>query len=560
MPHANSDEKNKLIREFGELRGQRGTFEEHWRAAAEIGSPRDNIFNQQDVTQGVKVRERQYDNKAELSLDKAAALYGSVTTPENQKWHTLSTTNPELNKIQPVREMLDTLVERLFKLRYAPRSNFSTTKYESDRSLVGFGTKVHFNGAGEGDPRTRIPLWYKPIHLSECFMSENAFGFVDKLYRRMRMTGRQILQQYGEDNVGQSMKVQFERDPETMFEVVHAVVVNPDHDPDPENFNPKTMFRYMSRTWLTHGDDELYLKEGGFRTWPYSVTRDSRRPTEQYGRGTLMKILPDMQMRNQMMRTHIRVAHQNTDPTLLAKDDSSVDINDLRPGRLAVGGLSADGSPAIAPLFTGSSYEISQDFLNEVGKSIDEAFGLNLFIGNEGIEGRDRVTATEIMARDQERARLMTPLAAKDEAEGLQTQIEREIDILQELGMMPDIPGELMEAGGEYEIVFVNPLAVSRRSDEAIGAVQTVQHVIEAAGAMPDVLDTINWTEYAGIVADANSSPAKLLNSPEEIAAIREQRAIQEQAEMLAQAAPGVGRGIKDIASAEQIATEGAPA
>lgn len=558
MPRANSTEKEQYVKEFDELRSQRGTFEEHWRKAAEVGSPRDNIFNQQDVTQGIQVRNRQYDEAAELALDKSAAFFGSVTTPQNDKWHTVRTSNEELNKVQGVREFLDSTTETLFKTRYAPRANYASTIYESDRSAIGFGTGIWFNGAGTGAPSTRVPLWYRPIHLSECFISENAFGFPDKLFRRNRRTGRQIIKEYGEDNISSSVLKQMQDRPETLHEVIAGVVPNPDFDPDPDNFT-ESRFRYLSRVWLHGTDDDFWLADGGYRTWPYSIYRDSKRPTECYGRGTLMKVLPAILMRNQMKRTQIRVGHQFSDPTLLVKDDSSIDMKDIRPGVKVSGGIAADGSSNIVPFQSGANWEISQDFLNDVGEVIKEAFGLNLFMADLDTTGRERVTATEIRFRDQERSRLLTPLASRKETEGLQPQIERELDILRELFLIPELPPEMIEAGGEYQIQFVDPLSVSRRADEAIGAVQTVETILAAAAIQPIVLDTINWDEYGPIVAEANSSPSKLLNSKEEIAEIRQARAEEEALAQAAQAAPGVGRGIKDVAQAEQIA-EGATA
>lgn len=545
-----SKESDQLQSEFDLLVGQRGTFEVHWSRAARIASPRDDHFNQETFTQGQQVRGHQYDERAEETLGRATALYGSVTTPGDSKWHKLRQTNEQLDKIQDVREYFDLVNEVLFKLRYAPRAGFSVGKHEQNRSLLGFGTGTLFTGAGSGDPRFRTPLWYRAIHLSETFISENQQGFVDKLYRRYKMSGRQILSQYGEKNVPKGSLEQLKRDSEEFFVVIHAVRPNPKFEPD--SLNPDK-FLFTSRHWMQSRDDDTFLRKGGFRTFPYSVTRDSRRPTEQYGRGTLLRVLPAIQMRNQMKRTQIRVAHQFSDPTILLRDDSTIDSADLRPGRTIVGGLDAVGNLMIQPFVSGSNWEVSQDFLIQEGQTIDSAFMLDLFLSNADLEGRDRVTATEILERDRERVRIMTPLSDRDETESLGPMIERELDILTEFGLLPEMPPELVEAEGEFDIEFTNPLAVSRRSDEAIGSVQTVQGAIEIAPSKPEVMDLVNVDEYIRILARANSSPEALLNSPDEVAAIREQRAEQEAIEMAAQAAPGVGRGVLDLAKTEEL-------
>lgn len=545
-----SKESDKLQAEFDLLVGQRGTFESHWSRAARIASPRDDHFNQETFTQGEQLRRFQYDERAEIALDRATALFGSVTTPENQTWHKLRQTNEFLQQIQEVREYFDRVNEVLFKRRYSPRAGFAVGKHETNRSLLGFGTGALFIGAGSGDPRFRNPLWYKAIHLSEIFISENQQGFVDKVYRRLRMSGRQIIDEYGEKNVPSGSLDQLKKDSETFFVVIHAIRPNPDFDP--ESLNPDK-FRFMSRHWLHDRSDDTFLRKGGFRTFPISITRDSRRPTEQYGRGTLLRVLPAIQMRNQMKRTQIRVWHQASDPPLLLKDDSSIDIADLRAGHSVVGGLDAAGNKTIEPFVTGANFEVSQEFLIQEGETIDGAFMLDLFLNPTALEGRDRVTATEILARDQERVRLMTPISGRDETESLGPMIERELDILNDFGLLPPMPPELIEAQGEFEIEFTNPLAVSRRSDEAIGSVQTVQALLELATAQPNVMDNIDGDEYARIHARANSSPEALLNSPEEVAFIRQQRQEAEILEKAAQAAPGVGRGVLDMSKAEEL-------
>ncbi len=549
-----SEESRQLQSEFDLLVGQRGTFESHWSRAARIASPRDDHFNQETFTQGEQVRRFQYDERAEQTLDRATALFGSVTTPEDQTWHKLRQTNDELEQVQAVREYFDRVNEILFKWRYSPRAAFSVSKHEQNRSLLGFGTGAMFIGAGSGDPRFRNPLWYRAIHLAEIFISENQQGFVDKVYRRFRMSGRQLIEEYGEKNVPVESREQIKKESETFFMVIHAVRPNPKFEP--ESLNPDK-FMYISRHWLHGRSDDSFMREGGFRTFPYSITRDSRKPTEQYGRGTLLRVLPAIQMRNQMKRTQIRVWHQASDPALLLRDDSSIDIADLRAGRAVVGGLDSSGRPTIQPFASGANFEVSQEFLIQEGQTIDQAFMLDLFLGSQDLEGRDRVTATEILARDRERVRIMTPLSGRDETESLDPMIERELDILTDLDLLPPMPPELIEAEGEFDIEFTNPLAVSRRSDEAIGSVQTVQAIMELAQVKPEALDIINADEYGRILALANSSPEALLNSPEEVELIRQQRAEQEALSEAAQAAPGVGRGILDMTKAEELVAGG---
>lgn len=547
MSHA--EEKSAIIKEFDKLHSDRGTLDANWTDVASIASPRDNVFNRH-VSPGENLRQNQYDETAELVLDRATSNYGAITTPDNQFWHGLIASLPELMQIHAIELYFDQLRNTVFSRRYQPKANFSTNKYEDNRSLLGFGNGILFSGEG----RTRLDpiLWYKAIHLSQCYFSENKQGIVDKVYRHYPMTMRQVIEEFGTENLPDGF---IDKPQEQETKVLHCVRPNPDFDPDPENIDP-AKFQFSSRYMLMEGgkDEETdFLRKGGFRTMPYLVQRDSRTPQEYYGRGTLQKIFPVISSLNQMTRTLIKVGHNLSDPVILGRDDSSVDMGDMRPGHLVIGGLDASGNEVIKPFNSQGRYDINVDLVDRNRTTIKEAFLLDLFM--QSFEGRERVTATEILERSREQGRLMTPLVSRSETESLGPMIEREIEILQRRGFLPDMPPELLEAEGEFEIEFTSPLSLAQKSDEAIGAQRTVQAISEAAQLSPEILDTINWDEYARIVHDAEGAATKLINSRDRVIEIRTERQQQQELEMLANAAPGVARGVKDMAEAEQIAT-----
>lgn len=554
--HANELEKHQIKVEFDGMKSARGVLEGHWSEVAEIGSPRDDVFQQQTITEGQKMRNRQYDELAETTLDRATSFFGSITTPANQRWHALRTTNIELNKIRDVSIFFEQTRDILFANRYSPRANFGSQKYESDRSLLGFGNGILFTGSNLFGIN-RSPLWYKAIHLSQIYFTENEMGLVDKATRIVKMTGRQIEAEYGKDQIDPAMMELFGRDQEREFEILHAVKPNPNFDPDSDNREKK---KYMSRHFFLGFDNEHYLRTGGFDTFPFHITRDSHLPGENYGRGTLQKILPAIKSRNQMKRTNIRIGHQIVDPAILLRDGSSIDIADLRPGHAVVGGLSADGTPAMAPWPSNGNYEISIEMLDREKQTIEQAFLLDLFVTALDRPGRDRITATEILARSQEQGRLATPLVTRLETEGLGPMIEREIDLLARAGMLPEMPGELIEAQGEFEIEFTSPLSLAQKADEAIGADNLVRSLTEVAQFKPEIMDYLNDGEYARLKRTTEGVSALILNSQEDVDEIREARAQAEAATGVAEQAAGVGRGVLDLVKAEQLVTEGADA
>ena len=179
---------------FEALKSHRSTFNSHWDEVAKVATPRDNLF-QTTRSPGQRVRSDQFDSTAELSLNRAASFYDSITTPRNKRWHGIVSPDPYLNKQIEVRRYFDNVEDILFSNRYGPRSGFPGQRYEQIRSLWSFGNGIIFTDMHQTNIR------YKSIHLSQFYMDENAYSVVDVAYREMQMTIRQMIQQFGEDAV-----------------------------------------------------------------------------------------------------------------------------------------------------------------------------------------------------------------------------------------------------------------------------------------------------------------------------------------------------------------------
>jgi len=266
-----------------------------------------------------------------------------------------------------------------------------------------------------------------------------------------------------------------------------------------------------------------------------------------------MATLPNVKMLNQMKKTHIEAAHMNVRPPLLMRDDGSINTVDIRPGRTIVGGIDANGNPTIQPLNHGARFDISEVNLVAEQNNIREWFMLDLFINSLEREA----TATEVVARSQEQARLLSSMSGQEETESHSVMIEREINLLNTIpGMLPEMPGELIEAGGEFQIEFSSPLASSQKSDEALGAMQTFQTIAAAAQFDPSIMDRFDMDAYAMVISEANGTPAKIMRGDEDVAMIRQQRAQQEQMMAAAQMAPGVAKAGLDVARTEKTMSE----
>ena len=542
MTKSDSEIISRCVQRFEEMRSHRANFEEQWDEVAQVTTPRDQNFNTY-FSAGQKMRSQQYDSTAELALSRASSFYDSVTTPRNKRWHGLKSSNYELNKIDKVREYFDVVEDVLFQMRYGPGSNYPSQRHEQVRSLFSFGNGIIFTDL------VRSRIRHKAIHLSECYFDEDAWGFVDTIYRKICMTYRQMVQAFGEDAIPEGIKNQSKTSSMQKYEVLHTCETNDKYDP--ESANPEER-KYISY-YILNESQKAILDRTGYNTFPYSVSRDCKSPREIYGRGIGMATLPNVKMLNQMKKTHIEAAHMNVRPPLLMRDDGSINSVDIRPGRVIVGGVDANGNPAIMPLNHGARFDISEVNLVAEQNNIREWFMLDLFINSLEREA----TATEVVARSQEQARLLSSMSGQEETESHSVMIEREINLLNTIpDMLPDMPPELVEAGGEFQIEFSSPLASSQKSDEALGAMQTFQTIAAAAQFDPSIMDRFDMDAYAMVISEANGTPAKIMRGDEDVAMIRQQRAQQEQMMAAAQMAPGVAKAGLDVARTEKTMSE----
>jgi hypothetical protein len=266
-----------------------------------------------------------------------------------------------------------------------------------------------------------------------------------------------------------------------------------------------------------------------------------------------MSALPDIKMLNEMSKTDIRAVHKLVDPPILLHDDGMLGGGtkvDMRPNALIYGGVSRQGQQLIQPFQTGARVDINEQKMEGRRQSIDNAFLVTLF---QILVETPRMTATEALIRAQEKGMLLTPTMGRQQSETLGPQIERELDLLMKHKVLPDMPEELIEAGGEYEIIYDSPLSRMQRAEELVGVQRTMELLAPFAQINPEILDIFDPDNLARVTAEVSGVPTPVLRSPDDLKALREQRAQQQQAEQMAAMAQPVAGALKDAAQAQSL-------
>ena len=528
-----------LIRSFEPLRSQRETdFDSVWEEIARRVLPRYEFRG--DRRRYATSQEDIFDATAATGLKRFGAAMESMLTPRSQLWHALAASDPKLENNDRVARYLEAVRDILFAARRSPAANFASQLHEAYLSLGAFGTGAVLVMPGE-DGRSPV---YRSIPLQELYVAENAAGRIDKVYRRYWQTARQMAQHFGEDALPDPIAKCLADKPEERFELLHIVRPNRDIDPGRRDWRSMTF-----ESWHLTVQHPHVLRRSGFRTMPYAVSRYVTAPGEVYGRSPALEVLPDIKMADRMSRTIIDRANLAAEPPQLAVDDD-LPVPVLIPNAVNPGWLNRDGSPKIRPLEPGSDFAVGLEMLDQRHRSINDAFLVTLF---QILVDSPSMTATEAMLRSQEKGALLAPTMGRQQSELLAPIIEREIDILTAAEMLPDMPPELVEAGGAIEVEYLSPLARAQRMEQATGLVRTLEAIMPLAQHDPSILDNIDADKALRGLAEINGVDMDMMRPVEEVLERRRQQQEAMQMQQAAAMAPGLKAGAEAAATLSQM-------
>ena len=524
------------------LRTHRSNFDNQWEEAASrlIPAHKSEFFGRgwnNALAPGQKNTEQMYDATAALALHRFAAVIDSLATPQGQQWHRLVPADPALKNNRRVKLYLDQVNSLLFRYRYRPIANFVGQVQPTYTSYGAYGNGIMFADAPDSAPGVR----YKNLFLGETYFVENHQGIVDTLYRVMKLKPAQLVQMYGDAvpdeiqrELGNANKA------ETPYEVVHCIYPRDQYDPERKDGKgmPFASLHILTKT-------QKQLRESGYNTFPAAIARYSQYSNETYGRGPAQLVLPSIKVLNEEKKTVLKQGHRVVDPVLLAYDDGAIGTFSLRNGAINPGGVSAQGRPLIHPLPTGNVM-VGKELMDDERAVINDAFLLTLF---QILVESPRMTATEVLERAREKGMLVAPTAGRLQAEFLGPLVEREVDLLEQQGLLPEVPGVLAEAGGGFMVEYDAPMSRMARAENAAGFLRSLDMAMEFFKATQDPapLDWFNFDTAMPAIQDINGAPTAWTSTPEEVAGKRQKREEAAAMQQMVEAAPAVAGAAKAL-------------
>ena len=201
-------------------------------------------------------------------------------------------------------------------------------------------------------------------------------------------------------------------------------------------------YRYTAVLEGGGGKAAHVLAEGRFAVSPFVCFRWLKAPGEVYGRSPVMKALPDIKTADKVVELILKNASIAATGIWQADDDGVLDpaAVELVPGAVMP---KAVGSAGLTPLAAPGRFDVSQLVLEDLRKRIRHA----LLADRLAEPASPAMTATEVLERAAETARLLGATYGRLEAELLTPLIERALSILARRGEAPAFALDGREAG-----------------------------------------------------------------------------------------------------------------
>lgn len=519
---------------YAQLKQEANTWRPHWKDISDFMLPRKGRYlssDSEESNQGDKKHQHIINGSGHDALRiVAAGLQGGLTSP-SRPWFVLAHPDQKMMELPAVKEWLYAV--QVSMLNVFERSNFYGSLHGGYKELAAFG--VHANLIEE-DFKTVIRC--RPFTIGEYMLSLNSQYRPDTLYRRFELTTRQLVQEFGGENVSQMVREAYNSNQmENKYFIVHLI------EPNEKRIlsrGDQSAMEYKSIYFEESGDADEVLREGGYKTMPFVAPRWDVTGVDTYGGCPGMDALGDVKQLQKMEEKKLKALDKMIDPPVNAPAAMKGKSVNLVPGGVNYYEPS-QGNQGVVP-----SYQVRPDLQNiafeidRVEQRIRRFFFNDLFlmIANDQRSG---VTATEVARKHEEKMMMLGPILERLQAEMLDPIIERTFSIMTNIGILPPPPKEL--EGQDIKIEYVSLLAQAQKLVSTASIEQTVGFVGNLAGVNPNVLDKVDFDEAVDQYANAVGVAPKIIRSDAEAAEIRQQReakiAEQQQMEQSMQMAQG---------------------
>ena len=415
---------------------------------------------------------------------------------------------------QEVDKYLDSTTNVLFN--HINSSNFSSQIHEAFLDL-GISTGAIIVEPGDG---IQSNLNFRSVSLSEIIIERTQKGIVDTVWRSITLQAGDIKKTWPNAKLSPKLKKLIKDKPAEDISFYEGVMLN-------ENAGFSNN-RYESI--VMYPDEKKFLVQQYLESSPWIVFRESTIPGESYGRGRVMRCLPDIKTLNKMTEDYLKGLNFQANPIFTATDDGIINpyTFKLKTGTVNPVGSNDNQNPSLRQMPVTGNIQLLEFAMRGLQDNIRRTL-LSKPFGS--IEETPVRTATEMSIRNADQQQVISGATGRIQVELLERVVKRSVYILKQAGKIADFKID----GKEVKIKYTSPAA--RGQDEQELAV--IGRFMEFMGMFPPeiVNEKIKVEEMPAAIADVMGLPKSLQRSDFEIQTMKQEQQAQQQAMMQAQQA-----------------------
>ena len=446
---------------------------------------------------------RVFDSTAINSTQRFSNRLQSGIFPPQRKWCKIEPGNdiPPERKTE-VQSVLDVYNEKMFAVIKQSNFDIAIGEFLLDLSV---GTACMLVLPGDDVS----PINFIPVPMFLVSYEEGANGQVDKVYRKMRMKGESITQQWKDAELPEIVKQRIDDKPTDDVDLLEA-----------------TTYDAERGDWCYHVIDTVSREELVYRRMkssPWVISRYMKVAGEIYGRGPLITALPDIKTLNKTLELVLKNASLAISGVYTAADDGVLNPQTVRITPGAIIPVARNGGPqgeSLRALPRAGDFNVSQIIINDLRMNIKRIL-LDESLPPDNMSAR---SATEVVERMKELAQNLGSAFGRLINETMLPLVSRVLQVMDERGLI-DLP--LRVNGLEVKVTPVAPLAMAQNMEEINSVVQFLQLTQSLGNEGALAVKMGDLIDYLG---DKLGVPAALRTSAAERAyLIEEQRKLAQQ-------------------------------
>jgi hypothetical protein len=544
-----NSKKGAMLRRYVGLENDRTSWRNHWMEITDYLHPRRGRYLYETAnTRGRKRSSKIIDSTGTQALRTMAAGMMSGMTSPARPWFRFTVADDALMDRHEVKVWLAE-VERITRATLQ-KSNFYNSAFTIYSELGAFGTAPLYRQRSFDSV-----IRFRPFTAGEYVIAEDEDGNVDTLGRSFTMTVSQVVQKFvmatgKEDWTGVTRATRNlwnQKNYDELIPVVHMIAPRRKSDRD-LNSQRATDMPIQSAYMEEGSENDDMLFEGGFETFPAYIPRWDVLPGDVYGRSPGMDSLGDIKQLQQQQKRKAQAIDKMVNPPMTAPTSLK-----NKPSTVLPGGTTyvdpVQGGQSFVPAYTVQPRlnEMLLD-IQEVQDRIQRGFYADLFAMMINSDRRN-ITATEVVAKEEEKLVLLGPVLQRLNVELLDPLLDDVFTFQLEAGLLPE-PPEALE-NQPLKIEYVSLLAQAQQAVAATSLERTMGFTGNMVAVFPDVVDNVDPDVAVRQYAEILGNSPDLMRDSKAVAQIRKQRAEQQQAEQMAAVAGQAAQGAKVLSETD---------